>query len=88
MYAVLKTYLNSNSSLQGVFNCFRSIEKTQLSKFSEEYSRHKKQEIIASNPLEQIKNEFPDYIYKKIVPKFSKSLNYILEFNGRNKNSW
>ena len=89
LHGVLKRFLNSNSRLQGVFNCFRSIEKTQLQKFEQEYSRHKKQKIIAvSNPLELIKNEFSDFLYKKIAPKFSKALNYILEPNGRSKSSW
>lgn len=89
LHGVLRRYLNSNSSLQGVFNCFRSIEEIQLQKFQEEFLRHKKQaKDINSNPLQLIKKDYHDYINKKITPKFCKALNYILEPNGRSKNSW
>ena len=89
LHGVLKKHLNSNSSLQGVFYCFRSIEKTQVQTFEEEFSRHKKQNTqFDSTPLEKIKEEYPDYIFRKIAPKFAKALNYILESQKNNKNSW
>ena len=88
LHAILKRHLNSNSSLQKLFNCFRQIEETQLEKFTEEYNRHaKKSAEIDAVPLKEIKKKFSEYIYKKLAPKFSKALNYILE-KDRKFNTW
>ena len=89
LHAVLKKYLNSNSSLIKVFQSFRLLESLQLEKFQEEFQRHsKKQFEIKTNPLEEIKNQFSDYIFRKISPKFAKALSYILEPIGKSKTSW
>jgi len=89
LHGVLRRYLNSNSSLQKVFNCFRQIEAIQVQKHEQEYKRHSKQaQIIQANPLIDIQRAYPGYVYKKIAPKFSKGLNYVFENNGKIKNSW
>ena len=72
-----KKTLNSSSSLQQVFYRFKAIEKIQICKFKEEFERHISQppneEIIL---LKELKETFPEYVYKKIYPKFYKGLNY------------
>ena len=89
LHGVLRRHLNSNSSLQKVFNCFRQLENIQVQRHEQEYLRHPKQsQPIQSNPLNDIKQTYPDYIYKKIALKFSKALNYVFENNGKTKNSW
>jgi len=91
LHSVLKKHLNSNSnpSLKKLFNCFHELETLQLQRFEEEYHRHpKKSGLFYSNPLKDIKTSCTEYIYHKIVPKFSKALNYVLEPFGNIKNSW
>jgi len=89
LHGVLKRHLNATSSLNKLFNCFRQLEKMQIKKFEEEFKRHSRQaENFDANPLKEIKQKYSEYIYKKICPKFSKSLNYILEPNGRSTVSW
>jgi len=89
LHGVLKRHLNANSSINKVFNCFRQLEIAQSQKHDQEFLRHQKQEQkFQSNPLKEIEKKYPEYIYKKIAPKFSKSLNYILGQNGRSKSSW
>jgi len=88
LHGVLKKYLNSNSSLLKIFNCFRQIENIQLTKFEKEYNRkNKKFTELDSLPLQEIKSKFSDYVYKKLAPKFSRALNYVLE-NHNKKNVW
>ena len=40
LHSVLKRHLNSNSSLQNIFSCFRFIETTQVKKFEEEFKKN------------------------------------------------
>jgi len=78
LHGVLRRCLNSNSSLQKVFNCFRQIEAIQVQKHEQEYKKHSKQaQIIQANPLIGVQRAYPGYVYKKIAPKFSKGLNYV-----------
>ena len=42
MHSVLSDRLNSNSRLNEVFDVFKKIEDSNISKFNEEFSRHKK----------------------------------------------
>ena len=87
LHAKQKKVWNSTSGLQKVFHSFRAIEKTEITKFKEEYLRHGKelvdQDIIS---LAELKKEFSFYVYKKIYPKFCKGLNYKHELIGTN--SW
>ena len=71
-----------------LFNCFRELETLQLQKFEEEYHRPKKSGLFDPNSLKDIRTSCTEYIYHKIVPKFSKALNYVLEPFGNIKNSW
>ena len=43
LHAKQKKYMISNANLQGVLNGFRSIEKTNISNFKDEYSTHEKE---------------------------------------------
>ena len=87
LHALQKKYLNSNSNLQNLFYSFRFIEKTQIMKYEQEFRKIKKPESIEKiNLLEQIKTDFPQYVYKKIYPKFCKALNY--KHKALSANSW
>ena len=82
LHATQKKYLNSSSSLQKVFKCFQTIEKLQIEKFQEEFQRHKsssKLHLSDIKALEQIKDHVPEYVHKKLLPKFCKALNYSKE---------
>ena len=37
-----KKVMNPNTGLQKIFHCFRAIERSEISKFNEEYLRHGK----------------------------------------------
>jgi len=78
LHAVQKKYLTSASSLQKVFRCFQNIEKLQVEKFKEEFQRHKSSKTLSTNinALEKIQKFIPEYVQKKILPKFYKALNY------------
>lgn len=85
-HAKQKKYFNSNTNLQGVFRGFRKIEQTQFDKFKEEFSRHKhcQGSDEGVNSLMEIKEHYPEYLYKKICPRFYKGLNYKHEPNETN----
>jgi len=77
LHALQRRYLTSNSNLQNLFYSFRSIEKTQLIKYEQEFRKWTKALTAQKiNLLEKIKTDFPEYVYKKIYPKFCKALNY------------
>ena len=79
--------MTSSNGLQNMFHNFRAIEKTKISRFNEEYQRHRKVSICENiNSLTELKKKFPEYVYKKIYPKFCKGLNYKHELIGAN--SW
>jgi len=77
LHAKQKKYLTSNTNLQGVFQGFRSIEKIHINRFKDEYLRHGQGTSIQNvNMLDELKKQFPEYIYKKLYPKYGKGLNY------------
>ena len=83
-YGILKGQLNSNSRFQELFQFFPKIELNIETKIKEEFIRHEKtsRTSLDARPLQQIKEQFSNYVYKKIIPKFSKGLNYMIENNG------
>lgn len=89
LHGVLKFHLNSNSNLQELFQCFQKIEMNLENKLKDEFNRHEKisRTSLDALPLQLIKEKFSTYIYKKIIPKFSKGLNYLVE-NNQSENSW
>ena len=86
LHAKQKAYLTSNCSLQRLFHGFRSIEKVQINNFQEEYSRHRNSSMVVENvnSLSEIQKSFPEYIYRKIYPRYCKGLNYKHEIITRN----
>ena len=83
LHSVQKRYFTSNTNLQQVFHGFRSIEKTQILRFNEEFSGFTSDLLQKNiNSLKDIKEKFPEYIYTKICPKFEKGLNYKHESFG------
>jgi len=89
LHAKQRKYLTSNANLQLVFHCFRSIEKTQVCNFKEEFCESKKPESNADqslNVFKEFKEKLSDYIFKKIQPKYYQSLNYSHEI--KSSNSW
>ena len=64
LHAKQKKYMISNTSLQGIFNGFRLIEKTNVSKFKAEFSKCEKQTKNESRiVLNEIKEICSEYIY-------------------------
>jgi len=87
LHAKQKKVMNSNTGLQKIFHCFRAIERSEISKFNEEYLRHGKGAISEDvDSLKELKASYPDYVYRKIYPKFCKGLNYKHKLLGIN--SW
>ena len=77
LHAQQKRYMTSNSSLTKLFVSFRKIEQVQFTAFKDELTRHKKisqsQQIALLKEIESVCSE---YAFKRILPKFYKSLNY------------
>ena len=88
LHSVQKKYLTSSSNLQKVFYSFRSLEKQQVSKFYQEYSK-----ILTSDLAEDIaslkvfKDNYSTYIYKRISSKYKMAIDYTKE-NTSVTNSW
>jgi len=86
LHSMLKKYLNSNSSLQNVFSCFRFVEMTQIKKFEEEYKKSlNKDEIKEINILKHFNEKFSEYFCKKITSNIYRALNYQEDFLATNK---
>ena len=63
------------------------MELIQISAFKEEFLRHNKfAKVEDVSWLKEIQDNFPEYVYKKIYPKFFKELNYANE--SLSGNSW
>ena len=77
LHGVLKKRLTSGSSLVNVFQSFRSIEKTQIEKFHEEYNKGGKEKYDKTiEALSEIKKHYSVYIYNKIAFNYFKGINY------------
>ena len=79
MHAKQAKYLTSNTRLQGVLHGFKSIEKIQISRFNVEYQKDKGQIEKNVQILDNIKHDYPEYVYKKLYLKYCQGLNYIHE---------
>jgi len=58
MHSVLREELNSNSRLREVLHVFKEIEKTETTKFQQEFTRHKKnlnKDLITSPLIKLLK---------------------------------
>lgn len=88
LHGILRNALNSSSALTTVFSCFKMIEETELTKFKEEFNRHSRLQIQTnSNPVLKMKEQFSDYVYRKMIDKFNKSLAYRCE-PLKKKSTW
>ena len=89
MHSVLREELNSNSRLREVLHVFKEIEKTETTKFQQEFTRHKKnlnKDLITSPLIELLENIYTPYIIKKLEQIISKSINHKIE--KKSENSW
>ena len=88
LHAVLKKYLNSKSSLQNIFYCFREIEDTQIEKFSKEFNFVKNTlDTREINFIKELEERYPKYVVKKLIQKYIKSLNYNFSIEKSKGNS-
>jgi len=83
LHATLKRGLNSSSSLQTVFVCFRLIEKREATRFTDEFIKQNGQESLSQdqsiNALKAIQEKYSNYVYKKICYKFNSALNLLFK---------
>jgi len=82
MHSVLSDRLNSNSRLNEVFDVFKKIEDSNISKFNEEFSRHKKNfngQLLQCQLMIMLSKIYTPYSLKKLEPKFSKCLSYCVD---------
>ena len=89
MHHILAEKLNSNSRLSEVLSVFKEIEKSQISKFKEEFSRHKKKlnnQLTQSQLTQKLSEIYTPYALKKLEQKFSKCLSYT--FEQKDKDKW
>lgn len=89
LHSVLKKYLTSDSRLTDVFLSFRSLEKTQISKFSEEYQKkNTNMNEVGINSFIEVRENHSEYIFKKISASYFQGLNYVREDVIGAENKW
>jgi len=78
LHAQQKKYMTSSSSLIKLSVSFRKIEQIQSTAFKDELTKHKKNFTTPTKIalLKEIENVCSEYAFKRILPKFYKSLNY------------
>jgi len=88
LHAVQKKYLTSSSSLKKVLYSFISIEKKHTKSFSNEFNqRFGTQTLKNIIALKDIQEQCSEYVYKKILAKFTIAIDYKKESTS-SPNKW